>query len=66
MIAPRLVISAGVVAMALASVGAHDTAKAVPKADQAVQDLLAGVGRHEASPKVMKALRAIPPQRPGL
>ena len=49
--------------MALASVGAHDTPKAVPKADQAVQDLLAGVGRHEASPKVMKALRAIPPQR---
>ena len=65
MIAPRLVIAAGVVAMALApvSVGADDTAKGLPKADQAVQDLLAGVSRHEVPPKVVKALRAMAPQR---
>ncbi len=68
MITLRLVISAGVMAMALAStsIGAQKqdiATKVTPKADKVVQDLLAGVGRHEVSPKVMKALRAMAPQR---
>ena len=51
MIAPRLVISAGVVAMALASVGAHDTAKAYNKQQ-----------RYEAALGQLKTLLLLDPQ----